>query len=158
MLAHVCLKSRLPDASNTYAKPYLGVKYVAVDFRPTIMFADDDPATLKMAADSLDAAGFRVMKVSDGQVALQEALKRKVALIIMDVSMPHVNGIEACHCLKAMPKTARIPVVLMASKKDPVAKTLGERMNGSVRVLRKPFTAEELVAVAKSLVKSKSLL
>ena len=130
----------------------------AVDFRPTVMFADDDPETLKVAADALEAGGFRVVKAADGQTALQEALGRKVALIILDISMPQVGGLEACHCLKAMPKTAKIPVVLTTSKKDPATKMLGQRMNGSVRILRKPFTPEELVSTARELVKHKSLL
>jgi CheY-like chemotaxis protein len=81
-----------------------------------------------------------------------------VDLIVMDVSMPQVNGVEACHCLKAMPKTSKIPVILTAGKKDPAARTLAERTHGSVRILRKPFTPEELVSVAKQLVKRKSLL
>jgi CheY-like chemotaxis protein len=122
------------------------------------MFADDDPETLKVAADALDAGGFRVVKAADGQTALQEALGRKVDLIILDISMPQVGGLEACHCLKAMPKTAKIPVVLTASKKDPSARMMGERMNGSVRILRKPFTPEELVSTVRELVKHKSLL
>lgn len=122
------------------------------------MFADDDPEMLKLGADTLEAAGFRVVEAADGQVALQEALSRKVDLIIMDISMPQVDGLEACHCLKAMPKTSKIPVVLMTSKKDPTARMLGQRMNGSVRILRKPFTPEELVAMARQLVRSKSLL
>lgn len=122
------------------------------------MFADDDPETLQVAAEALDAAGFRVIKAPDGQTALEEALSRKVALIIMDVSMPQVGGLEACHCLKAMPKTAKIPVVLMTSKKDPATRMLGERMNGSVRILRKPFSPNELVSTARELVKQKALI
>ena len=129
-----------------------------MDRRPKIMFADDDPEMLKLGAQTLDDAGFRVVEAADGQVALQEALSRKVDLIIMDISMPQVGGLEACHCLKAMPKTSKIPVVLMASKKDPAARMLGERMNGSVRILRKPFTPEELVAVARQLIRPRSLL
>ena len=122
------------------------------------MFADDDPETLKLGSDTLEAAGFRVVKAADGQAALQEALSRKVDLIIMDISMPQVDGLEACHCLKAMPKTSKIPVVLMTSKKDPTARMLGQRMNGSVRILRKPFTPEELVAMARQLIRPRSLL
>jgi CheY-like chemotaxis protein len=122
------------------------------------MFADDDVAALATAAAALTEAGFRVVQAADGQRALQEALSRRVDLIIMDVSMPQVGGVEACHCLKAMPKTSKIPVVLTADKKDPAVKTLGERMHGSVRVVRKPFTAEQIVSVAKELARPKSLL
>jgi CheY-like chemotaxis protein len=117
------------------------------------MLADDDPVALDTAARALTEAGFRVVRAADGQRALQEVLSRKVGLIVMDVSMPQVNGVEACHCLKAMPKTSKIPVILMAAKKDPEARTLAERTHGSVRILRKPFTPEELVSAAKQLAK-----
>ena len=126
--------------------------------RTTVMLADDDPAALDSATEALSGAGFRVVKATDGQRALQEALSRKVDLIVMDVSMPQVGGVEACHCLKAMPKTSKIPVVLTAAKKDPAAKALAERTHGSVRILRKPFTPDELVSLAQSLVKPRYLL
>ncbi len=136
-----------------------GVEYVAMERgRTTIMLADDDPVALKSATEALTGAGFKVVQAADGQRALQEALSRRVDLIVMDVSMPQVGGVEACHCLKAMPKTSKIPVVLTAAKKDPAARTLAERTHGSVRILRKPFTPEELISVAKQLVKHRSLL
>ncbi len=123
------------------------------------MFADDDPELLEEASEALRTAGFKVVEVADGQEALQEALnRRKVDLIVMDVSMPEVSGVEACHCLKAMPKTKKIPVILMVAKKDPAARALGERTHGCQRILRKPFSADELVSAARQLVKSKSLL
>src|ERR671933_244932 len=94
------------------------------------MLADDDAGLLKEASDALREAGFKVVEAADGQEALQEALSRRVDLIVMDISMPEVSGVEACHCLKAMPKTQKIPVVLTVSKKDPVARTLGEWTHG----------------------------
>jgi CheY-like chemotaxis protein len=137
----------------------LGVEYVAVERgRHTIMLADDDPVSLDTATAALAGAGFKVVQAKDGQRAIQEALNRRVDLIVMDVSMPQVGGVEACHCLKAMPKTSKIPVVLTAAKKDPASRLLAERTHGSVRVLRKPFSPEELVSVAKQLVRPKSLL
>ena len=122
------------------------------------MLADDDPVALGTATEALAGAGFKVVQATNGQRALQEALGRRVDLIVMDVSMPQVGGVEACHCLKAMPKTSKIPVVLTAAKKDPAARMLAERTHGSVRVLRKPFDLEELVSVVKQLVRPKSLL
>ncbi|HET7480664.1 MAG TPA: response regulator [Rubrobacteraceae bacterium] len=122
------------------------------------MLADDDLAALQTSTDALTGAGFKVVSATDGQRALQEALGRRVDLIIMDVSIPHVGGIEACHCLKAMPKTQKIPIVLTAAKKDPAAKAIADRTHGSVRVLRKPFTSEDLVSLARQLVRPKSLI
>ena len=137
----------------------MGVKYVAVELgRHTVMLADDDPVALATATEALAGAGFKVVQATDGQRALQEALGRRVDLIVMDVSMPQVGGVEACHCLKAMPKTSKIPVVLTAAKKDPEARMLAERTHGSVRVLRKPFDPGDLVSVAKQLVRPKSLI
>ena len=137
----------------------MGVEYAFVERgRHTIMLADDDPVVLESATQALAGAGFRVVQAKDGQRALQEALSRRVDLILMDVSMPQVGGVEACHCLKAMPKTSKIPVVLMAAKKDPASKVLAERTQGSVRILRKPFTPDELISVVKQLVRPKSLL
>jgi CheY-like chemotaxis protein len=124
----------------------------------TVMLADDDPVLLEEAADALRGAGFKVIEAADGQEALQEALGRRVDLIVMDASMPEVNGLEACHCLKAMPKTQKIPVVLTVGKRDPEARMLGERTHGSVRVLRKPFLPDELVSLARQLVKRKTSL
>ncbi len=124
----------------------------------TVMLADDDPVLLEEAADALRGAGFKVVEAADGQEALQEALSQRVDLIVMDASMPEVNGLEACHCLKAMPKTQKIPVVLTVGKRDPEARMLGERTHGSVRVLRKPFLPDELVSLARQLVKRKKSL
>ena len=124
----------------------------------TVMLADDDPVLLEVTADALRGAGFKVVEAADGQEALQEALSRRVDLIVMDASMPEVNGLEACHCLKAMPKTQKIPVVLTVAKRDPEARMLGERTHGSVHVLRKPFLPNELVSLARELVKRKKSL
>jgi CheY-like chemotaxis protein len=126
--------------------------------RHTVMIADDDPVALATATEALAGVGFKVVQATDGQRAIQEALGRRVDLIVMDVSMPQVGGVEACHCLKAMPKTSKIPVVLTAAKKDPAARMLAERTHGSVRVLRKPFDPDDLVSVAKHLVRPKSLI
>jgi CheY-like chemotaxis protein len=58
-----------------------------------------------------------------------------------------------------MPKTSKIPVVLMVSKKDPEARALAERTHGSVRVLRKPFSDEDLVSTVREVVRpSRSLI
>lgn len=122
------------------------------------MLADDDPILLAEAGDALRGAGFKVVEAADGQEALQEVLSRRIDLIVMDACMPEVGGLDACHCLKAMPKTQKIPVVLTVSKKDPAARTLGERTHGSVRILRKPFLPDELVSLARQLVKRKSLI
>src|SRR5215204_469552 len=70
----------------------IGVKFLLM--ASTVMLADDDPVLLGEAADALRDAGFRVIEAADGQEALQEALNRRVDLIVMDASMPEVDGLE----------------------------------------------------------------
>lgn len=125
--------------------------------RGTIILADNDESVVS-SAEALREAGFKVILAGDCQRAIEESLNRKVDLIVLDVSMPQMGGVETCHCLKAMPKTAKVPVVLTAAKKDPAARSLASRTHRSVRVLRKPFEPEDLVALAKEIARPKSLI
>lgn len=126
--------------------------------RGTIILADSSDESVVSSAEALREAGFKVILAGDCQRAIEESLNRKVDLIVLDVSMPQMGGVETCHCLKAMPKTAKVPVVLTAAKKDPAAKSLASRTHRSVRVLRKPFEPEDLVALAKEIARPKSLI
>ena len=125
---------------------------------PRILVVEDDPSILRGIELNLQLEGFETLSATDGRTALQEALTRRVDLIIMDVSIPQLSGVETCHCLKAMPKTQKIPGVLTAAKRDPAAKALAERTQGSVRVLRKPFTDEDLLSVVRQVARPKSLI
>lgn len=125
--------------------------------RGTIILADSDPSVVS-SAQALQNAGFKVILAGDCQSAIEESLNRRVDLIVLDVAMPQMGGVETCHCLKAMPKTARVPVILTANKKDPANKSLASRTHRSVKVLRKPFEPEDLVALAKEVVRPKSLI
>ncbi|MDN5698132.1 MAG: response regulator [Rubrobacter sp.] len=125
--------------------------------RGTIILADSDPSVVS-SAEALRDAGFKVIMAGDCQRTIEETLSRRVDLIVLDVATPQMGGVETCHCLKAMPKTAKVPVVLTASKKDPASKTLASRTHRSVRVLRKPFEPEDLVSLAKQVVRPKSLI
>lgn len=125
--------------------------------RGTIILADSDPSVVS-AAQALERAGFKVILAGDCQSTIEECLSHKVDLVVLDVAMPQMGGVETCHCLKAMPKTARVPVILTANKKDPANKTLASRTHRSVKVLRKPFEPEDLVALAKEVVRAKSLI
>lgn len=125
--------------------------------RGTIILADSDPSVVS-SAEALKEAGFKVVVAGDCQRAIEETLSRRIDLIVLDVAMPQMGGVETCHCLKAIPKTAKVPVVLTAGKKDPASKALASRTHRSVRVLRKPFEPEDLVSLAKEVVRPKSLI
>lgn len=125
--------------------------------RGTIILADSDPSVVS-ASQALENAGFKVILAGDCQHTIEECLSRKVDLIVLDVAMPQMGGVETCHCLKAMPKTSKVPVILTAGKKDPASKALASRTHRSVKVLRKPFEPEELVSLARGVIRPKSLI
>lgn len=124
--------------------------------RGTIILADCDPSVVS-SAQALESAGFKVILAGDCQSTIEKSLSRKVDLVVLDVGMPQMGGVETCHCLKAMPKTSKVPVILTANKKDLANKTLASRTHRSVKVLRKPFEPEDLLALAKEVVRQKSL-
>lgn len=125
--------------------------------RGTIIIADSDPS-VSSSAQALEAAGFKVIRAGDCQSTIEECLSHKVSLVVLDVAIPQMGGVETCHCLKAMPKTSKVPVILTANKKDPASKSLASRTHRSVKVLRKPFEPEDLVSLAKDVVRTKSLI
>jgi two-component system cell cycle response regulator len=83
---------------------------------PTVLIADDSPLVLRMIDKMLTAAGLRVVTARDGLEAFDIAMAEDVALVILDVVMPRMNGYQACRLLKSEPSTRSLPVVILTSK------------------------------------------
>jgi CheY-like chemotaxis protein len=125
----------------------------AMDHLPTILVADDDIPVRILLADLLDNAGYRVLTTPDGAAALTCAHTEQPDLILTDVMMPHVNGVELCQALAADPQTARIPVILMsaAHRESVLADCPGARF------LAKPFKHDTLLnLIAASVVRERA--
>jgi CheY-like chemotaxis protein len=80
-----------------------------------ILIVEDNPMSMELVADLLEAAGYGVLKAVSGEEALREAAARKPDLILMDISMPGMDGLEATRRLKRDPLTAGIPVVALTA-------------------------------------------
>jgi CheY-like chemotaxis protein len=105
-----------------------------------ILVVDDDPAIQETIAKLLDMKGYDVDVANDGEEAVAMADADRHALIVMDVEMPRMNGIEACEILKADPRRRRIPVLLATAGAVELA-----RVAAPDGFLVKPFTAEALL-------------
>ncbi len=107
----------------------------------------DDAATMrKMVSFTLKGAGHEVLEACDGREALNTLQQRSVDLVITDVNMPVMDGLELTRQLRALPAFARTPIILLTTESDPAKKTLG-RAAGATGWIVKPFSQEQLLAV-----------
>jgi CheY-like chemotaxis protein len=116
---------------------------MAAPARKTVLLVDDEQSMLKVLERRLSSWGFDVVLADNGRDALRLAKERKPDLILLDVMMPEPDGLSVCRQLKAVPGTARIPVILVTVKATQLSP---EEIKGSraVRVIGKPYEADEL--------------
>ncbi len=115
-----------------------------------ILIAEDDPVSLKLVRDVLEANEYETDCVTSGEAALREASEFKPHLIVMDIRLPGIDGLEATRRLKANPATAPIPIIAVTAHAMPEdeARILAA---GCQAYLPKPLRFGEFVAVVKQL-------
>jgi two-component system cell cycle response regulator DivK len=117
------------------------------DEREKVLVVDDAEDTRELAAIALAASGFRTVAAANGLEALLKAHSERPTVILMDINMPVLDGIEATRLLKATPATRHIHVIAHTAKAELLG---GPAMRHFARVLRKPALPDELVASLKS--------
>jgi PAS domain S-box-containing protein len=111
----------------------------------TILVVDDTPTSLKLASECLAEVGYEILVAQDGQSGLKIAREAQPDLILMDVMMPGMDGLEACRMLKTDPETSAIPVIFMTALADVDHKIQGFEAGG-VDYITKPFQLAEVLA------------
>jgi CheY-like chemotaxis protein len=120
-----------------------------------ILVAEDERDIRDLVSFTLQYAGYDVISASNGEEALQLALKEKPDLILSDVRMPKMTGYEVCKRLKADPEMQHIPVVFLSAKGQEAEVQTGLAV-GATDYLLKPFAPDQLMArVAEILAKTK---
>lgn len=113
--------------------------------RPVVLVADDDEDILLLLGVRLERAGYDVVTAKDGIEALDAAERRTPDIAVIDVMMPRMDGHELVRRLRARPKTAALPIlVLTAAVQDRIAEASAAA--GADAHMRKPFSPRELVA------------
>jgi DNA-binding NtrC family response regulator len=110
-----------------------------------ILVVDDTPASLRLLSELLTQHGYRVRPASHGALALKSVAAKTPALVLLDVSMPGMDGYEVCRRLKADDGSRRIPVIFISAFGDARQKVTGLEAGG-VDYITKPFEAEEVLA------------
>ena len=110
-----------------------------------VLIVDDMPENLQVLASYLSRAGYEVLPATSGSKALNFARARMPDLILLDVSMPEMDGFEVCRCLKNMPELSNIPVLFITARTDTEDVVRGFNVGG-VDYITKPFNSIELLA------------
>jgi len=118
--------------------------------KPRVLIVDDDPAALRMIEYIFDRADYEVYLAATGPEALSKANEAKPDLVILDVMMPKVTGLEVCQRLRAQPALARLPIIMLSAKDQLEDKVNGFEA-GADDYVSKPVEPQELLARAKAL-------
>jgi DNA-binding response OmpR family regulator len=117
----------------------------------TILIVDDEPAILDLVRFTLEDAEVRVVEASDGVEALALARRLRPDLILLDVHMPRLDGLEACRQIRHDPALARTPIVMLTAAGQEADRARG-REAGADEYLTKPFSPLALLALVEALV------
>jgi len=126
------------------------------DYQDTLLIVDDIPDNLKILSTYLKKHNFKIRIATDGEDALQQALRMPPDLILLDIMMPNMNGFETCQQLKANEKTCDIPVIFTSALSEEVDKIKGLEV-GAVDYITKPFLQGEVLARIKTHLSLKKL-
>jgi two-component system chemotaxis response regulator CheY len=116
----------------------------------TILTVDDATTLRKMVSFTLRGAGHEVLEAPDGATALSVVQSRGVDLVITDINMPNMSGIELTRHLRSLPSFHKTPILLLTTESDPGKKAEG-RAAGATGWITKPFAQEQLLAVVARL-------
>ncbi|MBS1152234.1 MAG: DNA-binding response regulator [Myxococcaceae bacterium] len=115
----------------------------------TILVADDDPSLREVVRYTLAQAGFEVVEARDGKEALAKIRARPPALLVLDIMMPELDGLEVC---RAVRKDHPFPIVFLSSRDDELDRVLALELGGDDFV-PKPFSPRELLARVKAVLR-----
>lgn len=117
-----------------------------------ILIVDDEKDIVKMLDYNLKKEGYRTVIASDGEEAMDRATREHPDLIVLDLMLPEVDGLEVCKTLKSEPRTASIPIIMLTAKTREADKVVGLEL-GADDYVTKPFSPRELVARIKAILR-----
>jgi two-component system chemotaxis response regulator CheY len=118
----------------------------------SILTVDDSVSVRQMVSFTLRRAGHEVIEAVDGKDGLDKAEQHKVDLIITDLNMPNMDGIQMISAIRELPEFAFTPILMLTTEAQPEKKEAG-RKAGAMGWLVKPFNADQLITVVRKLVK-----
>ena len=121
---------------------------------PSVLIVDDDPSIREVVRIALARAGFQTIEAADGAAALTQAASSPPDLIVLDVTLPELDGTDVCRALRqrAVAQGGRVPILFLSSRDEEVDRIIGLEIGGD-DYLTKPFSPRELVARVRALLR-----
>jgi DNA-binding response OmpR family regulator len=117
-----------------------------------VLVVDDEADVLDLVVYNLHKAGYKTIAARDGASALLKTRDLLPALVVLDLMLPQIEGTEVCKQLKADPKTAHIPIIMLTAKADELDRVVGFEL-GADDYVPKPFSPRELVLRVKTILR-----
>jgi two-component system phosphate regulon response regulator PhoB len=117
-----------------------------------ILVADDEPDSLELIGVNLSNAGYEVATATNGREALQLARSGRPQLILLDLMLPEMDGLDVCKVLREEAATAFIPIIMLTARATEIDRVLGLEL-GADDYITKPFSPRELVLRVKNVLK-----
>ena len=108
----------------------------------TILVIDDEPQIVEICSDYIRAAGYDVLSANDGMAGLKLAQKEKPDLIVLDLMMPEMDGLDVCRAIR---RESDVPIIMLTARVEETDKLIGLEL-GADDYITKPFSPRELVA------------
>jgi DNA-binding response OmpR family regulator len=115
----------------------------------TVLIVDDEPRIVELARDYLEHAGFAVLTAADGPAALMTARTRKPDVVILDLGLPGMDGLDVARTLR---RESSVPIVMLTARDDELDRVLGLEI-GADDYVTKPFSPRELVARVRAILR-----
>lgn len=119
---------------------------------PQILVVDDESHIQELVKFNLEKEGYQVETASDGMMAVEKAEQLLPDLILLDVMLPGMSGLEVCRTLHSKKSTQNIPIIMLTARSEEIDKILGLEM-GADDYITKPFSPRELVARVKAMLR-----
>ena len=110
-----------------------------------ILVVDDEKDIVELISYNLEQEGFAVIKAYDGQMAWERVKTAKLDLVVLDLMIPGIHGLEVCKLIRRDAATETLPIIMLTAKSDQVDKILGLEL-GADDYVTKPFNVRELIA------------
>lgn len=124
---------------------------------PKVLVVDDETYIVELVKFNLEKEGFRVIVAYDGLNALEMVKSESPDLILLDIMLPNIDGLQVCRTLKQDPSCNTIPIIMLTAKGEEFDTVLGLEM-GADDYIKKPFSPREMVARVKARLRALKIL
>lgn len=123
--------------------------------KPTILVIDDEKDILKLVQYNFEKEGYQVVVARSGEEGLEAAKAKLPALIILDLMLPGIDGLEVCKLLRSEKSTKKVPIVMLTAKGSETDQIVGLEL-GAADYIAKPFSVKVLLARVKTILRGRS--